>query len=118
MIRSYLFIFLLFSFCNKRSLSNQNTNKKHNYFFSVNGDDKNDGSLEHPFKTIEHFNSINLIPGDSIFFKAGDTFNGNAILNSTKSGVNKKSVVITSYGNGYAIINAENGTAFSIYNLS
>ncbi|HUZ57661.1 MAG TPA: right-handed parallel beta-helix repeat-containing protein [Hanamia sp.] len=118
MIRSYLFIFLLFSFCNKRSLLNQDTNKKHNYFFSVNGNDKNNGSFLHPFKTIELFNSLKLNPGDSIFFKGGEIFKGNVILDSTKTGVSKKPVVITSYGNGNAIINAGNGTAFYIYNLS
>jgi hypothetical protein len=102
--------------CNK-SIAN-NFGKGRCYYLSISGDDKNDGSAEHPVKTIAYLNTINLNPGDSVFFKAEEIFEGNVILDSTKSGANEKPVVITSYGKGNAIINAGNGTAFSIYNLS
>ena len=109
--------FILITF-NESNSANIERGKKHDYYFSANGNDKNDGSLDHPFKSIELFNSLKLNPGDSIFFKAGEIFEGNLILDSSKSGANEKPVVITSYGKGNAFINAGNGTALSIYNLS
>lgn len=102
----------------KINSTNRDEAKKHTYYFSVNGNDNNDGSMYHPFKTIEHFNSLKLNPGDSIFFKGKEIFNGNLTLDSTKSGVNEKPVVITSYGKENAIIITGNGMALSIYNLS
>lgn len=115
-LRSWCYIFLIFYVCDKSIPINKNTIKSHAYYFSSNGDDKNDGSFHHPFKTIGHFNSIKFNPGDSIFFKGGEIFKGNLIFDSTKSGINEKPVVIASYGNGNAIIDAANGTAIAFYN--
>ncbi len=58
---------------------NQPQSKKLLYYFSINGDDKNDGSELHPLKTIQYLNSITLNAGDSVLLKA-DSFNGNIIL--------------------------------------
>ena len=117
-LRSYCYIFFLFSACNKSISTNNDTSQSHAYYLSVNGDDKDDGSIEHPLKTIDNLNAMNINAGDSILFHSGDIFKGNLVLDSTKSGSNGKPVVITSYGNGNAIIEGGNGTAITIYNLS
>lgn len=116
MLRFFCYGCFMFITLNKSVSASGSIEKYHNYFFCVNGDDGNDGSRDHPFKTIQHFNSMEIKPGDSIFFKAGDIFKGHLILDSTKSGANKKPVVITSYGIGNAIIDAGNGTGISLYN--
>ena len=114
----FLIFFPIF-FGDKISSAKFKEDKDHNYYFSNNGDDRNDGSLEHPFKTIAHFNSQKFNPGDSLFFKAGDTFNGNIILDSTKSGNNEKPVVITSYWKGNTVItNANQLTSFNNYKIT
>lgn len=118
LLRFFCFGYFMLIASNKNNSGNIDKGKKHNYYFSANGDDKNNGSQERPFKTIEHFNRLNLNPGDSVFFKAGEAFTGNLIFDSTKSGTAGKPVIITSYGNENAIIIAGNGTALSIYNLS
>ncbi len=102
--------------CNKSIAGN--FGKGRSYYLSISGDDKNDGSLKHPFKTVQHFNALKLNPGDSIFFKAGEIFIGNVIFDSSKSGTIAKPVAITSYGSGRSIINAVNETALSNYNVS
>jgi len=102
----------------KFNSTNPDRIKNHNYYFNINGNDKNDGSFRHPFKTIGYFNSMKIEPGDSVFFKSGEIFSGNIILDSTKSGTNEKPVIITSYGEGNAIIDGENGTAITLYNSS
>ncbi|HEY5407350.1 MAG TPA: right-handed parallel beta-helix repeat-containing protein, partial [Ginsengibacter sp.] len=117
MLRFCCYIFLIFSACNK-STSTNTVNKAHSYYFSNSGNDENEGSIEHPFKTIEHFNSIHISPGDEVFFKGGEIFTGNLVLDSTKSGTKDKPVVLSSYGNGNPIIDATNGTALTIYNSS
>lgn len=102
--------------CNKSNASN--FSKGRSYYLSISGDDKNDGSAANPIKTIAYLNTINLSPGDTILLKGSEIFNGNLVLDSTKSGGDGKPVVITSYGNGNAIIDGGNETAITIYNLS
>src|SRR6185312_4010118 len=92
-LRFFCYSYFMLITLNESNSTNRDSGKKHNYYFSVNGSDKNDGSLEHPFKTIELFNSMRFNPGDSVFFKAGEIFKGNVILDSTKTGVNEKPVV-------------------------
>lgn len=111
-----ILIGLILLACNQSDANN--FDKGRHYYLSLSGDDKNDGSEERPIKTVAYLNTIKLNPGDSVFFKGGEIFNGHLILDSTKAGGSKKPVVITSYGEGYAIINAGDGSALSIYNLS
>lgn len=73
MLRSYCYIFFIFSACNTNTLTNIDPCKGHIYYFSLRGDDKNDGSMEYPLKTIEHLNSINLNPD---LIKMGATDHG------------------------------------------
>ncbi len=113
-LKIYLYTILMFAGYNKEitPTETQPQSKKTSYYFSINGDDKNDGSELHPLKTIQYLNSITLNAGDSVLFKGGDSFNGNIILQT--NGAAEKPVLLTSYGNGNAIINAGNGTAITL----
>lgn len=46
--------------------------KGRKYYVSNSGSDENDGlSIDSPFKTVAHINSIKLEPGDGVFFERG-----------------------------------------------
>lgn len=85
------------------------------YYFSHSGDDDNDGSISAPFKSVDKLNALQLHPGDTVFFAAGQTFNGSVFLDSSDSGLEKQPVVITSFGAGNAIIDADTATAFTLH---
>lgn len=75
-----------------------------NYYFAANGDDARTATQASnpatPWRTISKFNAIanTLRPGDTVFFKRGDTFTGN--LRTTNSGTAAAPIVITAYGSG------------------
>ncbi len=74
------------------------------YLSSKEGDDSRTNiqaqNSSTPWKTLDKLNSffVNILPGDSILFKCGDTFNGSLVVN--KSGTSIKSIVLSSYGSG------------------
>ena len=111
-------VILLILSCNKNiaSVNHDSTSKKASYYFSITGDDKNDGSLKYPFKTIDHLNTIHFNAGDSILLKAGEVFSGSISIKT--NGTAEMPVVLASYSNGEAIIDARNETAVSIYESS
>ena len=76
------------------------------YYVSVSGSDDNPGTRKKPFKTIDKVNSLILKPGEDIFFKAGEIFEGT--LRLTVRGTVSDSVLISSYGGGHAIIDGGN----------
>jgi hypothetical protein len=98
------------------TIKQQFTSKSTSYYFSINGNDKNDGSVQHPLKTIAYLNTLHLNAGDTILLKGGEKFNGNIVLKV--NGVAEKPVTLTCYGNGNAIIDAGNGTAIAVYQSS
>jgi predicted outer membrane repeat protein len=71
-----------------------------NYYLSNSGNDNNAGTYAAPWKTITKLNShfSTIQPGDSLFFKRGDTFFGSLIIG--KSGAPGKPIVIAAYGKG------------------
>ncbi|MCD6354697.1 MAG: T9SS type A sorting domain-containing protein [Prolixibacteraceae bacterium] len=77
-----------------------------NYYISSKGNDANDGSIENPWFTLAKVsdaaandnNGGFIQPGDSIFFRAGDTFEGQLIVN--RSGTDENPIVISNYGEG------------------
>ena len=75
------------------------------YVSSSLGNDLNNGlSIQTPFKSIEKLNSINFNPGDSIFFKSGDYWEGMFWLKG--SGTLTEPIVVDVYGgNTKPIIN-------------
>ncbi len=76
-----------------------------------------DGTITNPWKSIASLNTatIGLVPGDSLFFKSGATFNGK--LNIDGSGIISKPIVITSYSTGpKPIITTDASELISIVN--
>jgi len=77
-------------------------NQGRTYFVSNNGNDKNQGSESKPFRTIGRVNQLKLKPGDAIYFKGSDVFPGTLAL--TLNGDKGNEILISSYGNGRAIL--------------
>ena len=76
-----------------------NTKAQVYYVSSSQGNDLNDGlSIQFPFKSIEKLNSLQFNPGDSIYFKSGDYWEGMFWING--SGSFTQPIVIDVYG-GY-----------------
>ena len=71
------------------------------YFSSTSGDDiSGDGSINSPWQTIAKLNSLNLVPGDTIYLKKGDVFHGEIILMANEDGSSATPIVFTGYGSG------------------
>lgn len=107
-----LIISLLFS-CASNINQGQVTNSAGTtYFVSNSGNDNNPGTEEKPFKTIQKINSIVLEPGDALFLKGGETFNGK--LSIRLNGTSSDSILVSSYGQGRALIDGGNDQAISV----
>jgi hypothetical protein len=70
------------------------------YYVSLSGDDSNPGTIDKPWMSIEKVNSIDLNPGDTVFFKGDQVFSGMLKLDSLDSGDENRNIVIASYGEG------------------
>lgn len=70
------------------------------YVSTSDGDDTNDGlSAAASWKTIDKVNVLELVPGDTLRFKSGDTFKGKlSIFN--EGGAPGLPIIVTSYGDG------------------
>ncbi|MEX0273865.1 MAG: sulfatase-like hydrolase/transferase, partial [Flavobacteriaceae bacterium] len=69
------------------------------YVSSTEGDDTNDGSSpDSPWQTLARLNSATLAPGDHVYFKAGDTFIGQLLVDH--SGTAGNPIVFGRYGAG------------------
>ncbi len=88
------------------------------YFFSTDGSDHNEGSMRHPFKTISKLNSLRLQPGDTVYFINGGVFNGSIVMDSLKNGTAANPILISSYGDSKAIIDAGNENGLTVYNTA
>lgn len=70
-----------------------------NYYMSNSGNDANSGlSSSLPWQTITRLNFTTYSPGDSIFFRCGDTFRGDITVN--QSGTSTSRITFTSYSSG------------------
>jgi Secretion system C-terminal sorting domain len=75
------------------------------YYFSTSGLDTNDGSSpSSAWLSISKINDMTIQPGDKIYFRAGDTFEGNILLDSNDANDPSNPVLFTSYGTGRATI--------------
>lgn len=100
------------------------------YVDSAEGNDQNDGRSEAaPWKSLEHLNSLNFMPGSTILFKRGSIWNGQFRPNG--SGTEEHPIIVDAYGegsskpiiNGNGISNLDTGNvvaegAVHLYNLS
>jgi hypothetical protein len=93
----------------------QNVGTTNTYYVAANGNDNNDGlTALSPFQTTSKINSIDLLPGDSVKFRAGDTFDGGIrkVLTYDNTGF---PLVFTSYGGGRAKIRLSVSDTNGIY---
>ena len=87
---NYQVVVLLLSF----SLCAQNQY----YLSSSTGNDNNNGSQTQPWKTLSKISNTTLGPGDTVYFKKGDTFRGHYVVNG--SGTEGNPITFKSYGSG------------------
>ena len=81
------------------------------FYVSNSGNDTNDGlSMDKPFQSIAHLNTLHFVPGDQILFKKGDVFTG--AFKPQGSGTPEKPIVIKSYGDAAAKPVLEPGQAW------
>lgn len=119
---------LLFSICSILLLylpmccSSPSSGTTTSYYVSTSGNDANPGTSKEPFKTIAKINSLKLKPGDTVFFKGGETFDGT--LSLLIQGTPEKPMVISSYEEGTATIQGGNkeaiiisGSYFKLHNI-
>ncbi|CAN5479541.1 hypothetical protein BH23BAC1_BH23BAC1_23660 [soil metagenome] len=88
------------------------------YFISNQGNDADPGTSKKPWKSIAHANTIAFKAGDRIFFKGGDNFEGNFILNEQSVSKPSNPITIGSYGNGSASILAGTKDGILVKNRS
>lgn len=76
------------------------SNAKNYYVDPSSNASTSNGTITYPWKTISEVNNgtLNLSPGDTIFFKRGQVYNGR--LNINKSGTSGAPIVYTNYGSG------------------
>ena len=88
-IKYQIFVLLLsFSLCAQNQY----------YLSSSTGNDNNNGSQTQPWKTLSKLSNISLGPGDTVYFKKGDTFRGHYVVDG--SGAEGNPITFTSYGSG------------------
>ncbi|HEY4936195.1 MAG TPA: right-handed parallel beta-helix repeat-containing protein [Puia sp.] len=84
------------------------------YFISPSGNDKNEGTRNAAFQSIQRLNSLKLNPGDSILFEGGHHFTGSLKINFDSLGDQLLPILLSSYGNGYASLQSGNESAIII----
>lgn len=70
------------------------------YVDSRRGNDLTEGSMKHPWQTLQTVNNHHFDGGDTILFRRGSNFIGNFQLND--SGTEQKPIVLSAYGKGRA----------------
>ncbi|HZX58388.1 MAG TPA: right-handed parallel beta-helix repeat-containing protein, partial [Mucilaginibacter sp.] len=85
------------------------------WYIDTAGTDAGFGRKGKPLKTINRVNVVELHPGDTIRFRAGQTFNGTLELRAGMNGSRENPIVITSYGKGRAIIDGGDSSAVRVY---
>ena len=78
------------------------------YYISADGDDSKTGlSPGKAWQSIERVNEQDFAPGDRILFRSGDTFQGTITLTSEESGTESTRLIVSSFGDGRAIISGD-----------
>lgn len=88
------------------------------YYISPFGSDSNSGiSHKYPWQSIDRVNAKQLLPGDSVWFQANQTFKGNLNLSFADTDIPYKNITFSSYGDGRATIDAGIGAGFYAENI-
>lgn len=85
-----------------------NDEKFHTYYFSSKGNDNNKGTITNPWKSIDKLNSLDLEPGDKVYFFGGDTLHGTILIDSIDSGKQDEEVQFFSLGPTDVVIKSGN----------
>lgn len=88
-------------------------NAHQKYYFSSQSASEGYGTREHPFTSLQKLSQLNLQPGDTVFFKSGDTLPGTILLHHIH-GTERNDIIFTSYGKARGIINGGDKEAFAI----
>ena len=89
------------------------------YYVSPSGSDAGLGSsAAEAWQTLARVNSLRLTPGDRVFLEGGGRFAGPLLFDQDDRGTPDKPIVVTSYGNGRATIEAGNGLGIYGYNTA
>ncbi|MCW3106927.1 MAG: hypothetical protein JWQ09_1433 [Segetibacter sp.] len=114
---SYIAVLTITAFaCKKTLVLKQAAIKGNGYYVSATGNDANIGSKANPWKSIAKLNSLQLKPGDTVFFQGNQAFKGPVLFDSIDVGTKQSPIVITSFGNGNAVIDGGNLTALTVNN--
>ncbi|GEM_PF-83413 len=92
------------------SLLLQSDTRARDYYISAMGSDSNPGTRSEPWRSIGKVNGSSFAPGDHIHFEGGRRFAGTMELDRADSGKPGERLVVTSYGEGRAVIDGGNGS--------
>ena len=85
-----------------------------NYYISPEGKDSNQGTQSEPWQTIAKVNETDFQPGDYINFQGGEHFAGTIELDYDDNGTSDMRLIVTSYGDGRAVINGVNDSSLKV----
>ena len=89
------------------------------FYVNSSGNDLNDGlSPQSPWKTVTNINNRSFSPGDRVYFAGGQTFAGSVLFDIDDTGNSTNPILVTSYGNGRATIDADTNVAFAATNCA
>lgn len=112
-----LTLFFINYYCFRQSHIDRNmhmTTEGRAYYVSPAGNDNNEGTRNAAFLSIQRINNLQLNPGDSVLFEGGQQFTGSLKINFDSSGDKFRPILISSYDNGSASIQAGNESAIII----
>jgi hypothetical protein len=112
----FLFI-LVFTCCCKTELSKKSISGEAYYINNETGNDKYSGTVKRPVKTIGEVNKRFQYKIGSVFLAGNQVFEGTLVLNNVQ-GTDSVPLVISSYGEGKAVINSGNKEAVRIESCS
>lgn len=81
------------------------------YYISPAGSDSSRGTQSEPWRSIAKVNETDFRGGDHVHFQGGKRFAGTIELDCDDSGTSDMRLVVTSYGNGRAVIDGGNGSS-------
>ncbi|MGH7230551.1 MAG: hypothetical protein ACREJU_04235, partial [Nitrospiraceae bacterium] len=89
------------------------------YYVSSSGNNDNIGtSPDNAWESFSRVNALDLRPGDRILLEAGARFAGPLLFDSEDRGTGTEPIVVTSYGGGWAAIEAGTGVGLSAHNTA
>ena len=92
------------------SLLLQTNARARDYYVSPMGSDSNPGTRSAPWQSLAAVNRTAFRPGDHIHFEGAQRFTGTIELDRADGGTSDRKLIVTSYGEGRAVIDGGNGS--------